>query len=61
MRAFTDKGRLGNLVSAIPVHVVTINAALLGAADLWAGAAGDRVKESKIGALPRTPPRSDAP
>lgn len=32
MRAFTDKGRLGNLVGAIPVHVVTINAALLGAA-----------------------------
>jgi glucokinase len=32
MRAFTAKGRFANLLSAIPVHVITINAALLGAA-----------------------------
>ena len=32
MRAFTAKGRFTNLLSAIPVHVITINAALLGAA-----------------------------
>jgi glucokinase len=32
MRAFTSKGRLANLLTGVPVHVVTINAALLGAA-----------------------------
>jgi len=32
MRAFTAKGRFANLLSAIPVHVITVNAALLGAA-----------------------------
>jgi len=32
MRAFTAKGRLAALLQAVPVHVVTINAALLGAA-----------------------------
>jgi glucokinase len=32
MRAFTAKGRFAPMLSAIPVHVVTINAALLGAA-----------------------------
>ena len=32
MRAFTAKGRFANLLAAVPVHVVTINAALLGAA-----------------------------
>jgi glucokinase len=32
MRAFTAKGRFANLLLAIPVHVITINAALLGAA-----------------------------
>jgi len=32
MRAFTAKGRFANLLSAIPVHVVMVNAALLGAA-----------------------------
>ncbi len=32
MRAFTAKGRLANLLSAMPVHVIMINAALLGAA-----------------------------
>ena len=32
MRAFTAKGRFANLLSAVPVHVITINAALLGAA-----------------------------
>jgi glucokinase len=30
--AFTDKGRFAGLLSAIPVHIVTVNAALLGAA-----------------------------
>jgi glucokinase len=32
MRAFTAKGRFAPLLSAVPVHVITINAALLGAA-----------------------------
>ena len=32
MRAFTAKGRFANLLSAVPVHVITVNAALLGAA-----------------------------
>jgi glucokinase len=32
MRAFTAKGRFANLLSTVPVHVITINAALLGAA-----------------------------
>lgn len=32
MRAFTAKGRFANMLSAVPVHVITINAALLGAA-----------------------------
>jgi glucokinase len=32
MRAFTAKGRFTNFLSSVPVHVITINAALLGAA-----------------------------
>jgi glucokinase len=32
MRAFTAKGRFANMLSAIPIRVVTINAALLGTA-----------------------------
>jgi glucokinase len=32
MRAFTAKGRFTNLLSAVPVHVITVNAALLGTA-----------------------------
>lgn len=32
LRAFTAKGRFENLLQGVPVHVVTINAALLGAA-----------------------------
>ncbi len=32
MRAFTDKGRFAGLLGNVPVHVITINAALLGAA-----------------------------
>lgn len=32
MQAFTAKGRFGNLMRSVPVHVVTVNAALLGAA-----------------------------
>ena len=32
MRAFTAKGRFANLLSAVPVHVITVNAALIGAA-----------------------------
>ncbi len=32
MRAFTAKGRFANMLAAVPVHVVTVNAALLGAA-----------------------------
>jgi glucokinase len=32
MRAFTAKGRFANLLSGVPVHVITVNAALLGAA-----------------------------
>jgi glucokinase len=32
MRAFTSKGRFANLLAAVPVHVIVVNAALLGAA-----------------------------
>ena len=32
MRAFTAKGRFANMLSAVPVHVIMVNAALLGAA-----------------------------
>ena len=32
MRAFTAKGRFAELLQSVPVHVITINAALLGAA-----------------------------
>jgi glucokinase len=32
MRAFTAKGRFANLLRTVPVHIITINAALLGAA-----------------------------
>ena len=32
MRAFTAKGRFANMLSLVPVHVITINAALLGTA-----------------------------
>lgn len=32
MRAFAAKGRFANLLSAVPVHVIMVNAALLGAA-----------------------------
>ena len=32
MRAFTAKGRFASMLSAVPVHVIMINAALLGAA-----------------------------
>jgi len=34
MRAFTAKGRFANMLREMPVHVVTVNAALLGAAML---------------------------
>lgn len=32
MRAFTAKGRFANMLGVVPVHVITVNAALLGAA-----------------------------
>jgi glucokinase len=32
MRAFTAKGRFANLLGTVPVHIITVNAALLGAA-----------------------------
>ncbi len=32
MRAFTAKGRFANMLAAIPIKVITINAALLGTA-----------------------------
>ncbi len=32
MRAFTAKGRFANLLAAVPVHVIMVNAALLGTA-----------------------------
>jgi glucokinase len=40
MRAFTAKGRFANLLSAVPVRVIMINAALLGAAIYGLEAAG---------------------
>jgi glucokinase len=53
MRAFTAKGRFANLLAAVPVHVVTINAALLGTAIYGLHqAAGHR--------LPRTPVSNEA-
>ena len=48
MRAFTSKGRFANLLRAIPVHIVTINAALLGTAIY-----GLKLEAGHI--LPRTP------
>jgi glucokinase len=49
MRAFTAKGRFTNLLHAIPVHVVTINAALLGAAFYGLDhAAGRRLPRSPV-------------
>ena len=35
MRAFTAKGRFANMLAAVPVHVVVVNAALLGAAPMY--------------------------
>jgi glucokinase len=32
MQAFSAKGRFGNMLRNVPVHVIMINAALLGAA-----------------------------
>ncbi len=32
MRAFTSKGRFANMLATVPVHVIVVNAALLGAA-----------------------------
>ncbi len=32
MRAFIAKGRFANVLHATPVHVITVNAALIGAA-----------------------------
>jgi glucokinase len=32
MRAFTAKGRFANMLALVPVHVITVNAALLGSA-----------------------------
>ena len=32
MRAFVAKGRMGKVLARVPVHVVTLRAALLGAA-----------------------------
>jgi glucokinase len=32
MRAFTAKGRFADLLGQVPVHVITVNAALLGSA-----------------------------
>ncbi len=42
MRAFTAKGRFSNLLSDVPVHVITINAALLGSAIHGLARAGAR-------------------
>jgi len=32
MKAFTDKGRLSDLLKRVPVHIIVTNAALSGAA-----------------------------
>ncbi len=41
MRAFTGKGRFARLLQTTPVHVVTVNAAMLGATLYGLGAAAD--------------------
>jgi glucokinase len=53
MRAFTAKGRFANMLSAVPVHVIMINAALLGAAIYGLAADG------AAGTGPRTTQRSE--
>ncbi len=50
MRAFVAKGRFANLLSAIPVHVVTTNAALLGAALCGLDHASGEVSSKRPGA-----------
>ena len=48
MHSFTSKGRFANLLGAIPVHVITVNAALLGSAIYG-------LKREAGHTLPRTP------
>jgi len=47
VRAFAAKGRFANLLHDVPVHVITMNAALLGAAIYGL----DRALEAAPGAL----------
>jgi glucokinase len=50
MHSFTSKGRFANLLRAVPVHVITVNAALLGTA----------IHGLQLEATGRLPPASDA-
>ncbi|NPD66767.1 glucokinase (plasmid) [Lichenicola cladoniae] len=52
MHAFTSKGRFANLLRAVPVRVITVNAALLGTAMYG-------LKQDAGHRLPRTPVGSD--
>ncbi len=53
MRTFAAKGRFANLLRAIPVKIITINAALLGAALYGLDhAAGRRLPRTPIGRGP---------
>ncbi len=61
MRAFTAKGRFANMLRAMPVHVVTINAALVGAAMLGLAVARDATSEDVVAITERLAmPRSHA-
>ena len=54
MRAFTAKGRFANMLARVPVHVIMVNAALLGAA-IYGLAQAARTD------LPRTPAHAEPP
>ena len=54
MRAFTAKGRFANMLARVPVHVIMVNAALLGAT-IYGLAQAARTD------LPRTPAQAEPP